>query len=192
MVSGDSFSRVFVTHPREGGYSQTARFGGAHAGPDESPHSDPYKDDPTTYEEGISNIDSSKWLEAMKYEMDSMSKSQVWDLIDPPEEPDHWTAVKNILKYLRRTKDMVLVYGGGELRLDRFTDSKLVVDYRKSISSYIFTCNGGALSWKSSKQETTTDSIIEAEYITASNAPKEIYERAKCCSLHIITSRALL
>ena len=25
---------------------------------------------------------------------------------------DHWTAVKNILKYLRRTKDMFLVYGG--------------------------------------------------------------------------------
>ena len=27
---------------------------------------------------------------------------------------DHWTAVKNILKYLRRTKDLVLVYGGEE------------------------------------------------------------------------------
>lgn len=29
---------------------------------------------------------------------------------DPGES--HWTAVKNILKYLRRTKDMFLVYGG--------------------------------------------------------------------------------
>ena len=26
----------------------------------------------------------------------------------------HWTAVKNILKYLKRTKDMFLVYGGDE------------------------------------------------------------------------------
>ena len=25
---------------------------------------------------------------------------------------DHWTAVKNILKYLKRTTDMFLVYGG--------------------------------------------------------------------------------
>ena len=25
---------------------------------------------------------------------------------------DHWTAVKNILKYLKRNKDMFLVYGG--------------------------------------------------------------------------------
>ena len=27
---------------------------------------------------------------------------------------DHWTAVKNILKYLKSTKDMFLVYGGDE------------------------------------------------------------------------------
>ena len=25
---------------------------------------------------------------------------------------EHWTAVKNILKYLKRTKDMFLIYGG--------------------------------------------------------------------------------
>ena len=31
---------------------------------------------------------------------------------DPGAE--HWTAVKNILKYLKRTKDMFLVYGGAE------------------------------------------------------------------------------
>ena len=27
---------------------------------------------------------------------------------------EHWTVVKNILKYLKRTKDMFLVYGGDE------------------------------------------------------------------------------
>jgi hypothetical protein len=30
----------------------------------------------------------------------------------------HWTAVKNILKFLRRTKAMVLVYGGSNVELD--------------------------------------------------------------------------
>src|SRR3954469_1685869 len=30
---------------------------------------------------------------------------------------DHWIAVKNVLKYLRRTKDLVLVYGGCEEEL---------------------------------------------------------------------------
>ena len=27
---------------------------------------------------------------------------------------DHWIAVKNILKYLKRTKDMFIIYGGDE------------------------------------------------------------------------------
>ncbi|KAL0413251.1 UNVERIFIED_CONTAM: hypothetical protein Sradi_1526800 [Sesamum radiatum] len=31
----------------------------------------------------------------------------------------HWTAVKTILKYLRRTKDIFLVYGGGEVNFGR-------------------------------------------------------------------------
>ena len=34
---------------------------------------------------------------------------------DPGES--HWTAVKNILKYLRRTKDIFLIYGGLEEEL---------------------------------------------------------------------------
>ena len=36
---------------------------------------------------------------------------------------EHWVAVKAILKYLRRTKDLVLIYGGGDLQLTGFTDS---------------------------------------------------------------------
>ncbi|KAK8623460.1 hypothetical protein V6N13_118345 [Hibiscus sabdariffa] len=38
----------------------------------------------------------------------------------------HWTTVKNILKYLRRTKDVFLVYGGKEeLRIKGYTDASL-------------------------------------------------------------------
>ena len=56
--------------------------------------------------------------------------------------------VKAILKYLRRTKDLILIYGGGDLQLTGFTDSDFQsdVDDRKSISRFVFIYNGGAVS----------------------------------------------
>ena len=71
---------------------------------------------------------------------------------DPGES--HWTAVKNILKYLRRTKNVFLVYGGEEeLVVTGYTDASFQIDKddSKSQSGYVFTINGGAISWKNSK-----------------------------------------
>ncbi|GJV53950.1 hypothetical protein Tco_1449691 [Tanacetum coccineum] len=66
----------------------------------------------------------------------------------------HWTAVKNILKYLRNTKDWFLVYGREkELRVTGYCDA--------------------AVTWKSSKQDTVADSTCESEYIAACEASKE-------------------
>ena len=61
----------------------------------------------------------------------------------------YWIAVKNILKYLRRTKDLILIFGGGsELKVEGYTDSDFMadVDDRKSILGCIFLCNDGAVS----------------------------------------------
>ena len=38
--------------------------------------------DPTTYKESISSPQSNFWIDAMKYEMTSMSQNKVWSLID--------------------------------------------------------------------------------------------------------------
>ncbi|KAK4383398.1 Retrovirus-related Pol polyprotein from transposon RE2 [Sesamum angolense] len=40
----------------------------------------------------------------------------------------HWTAVKTILKYLRRSKDMFLVYDGGELILEGYSNASFQSD----------------------------------------------------------------
>ncbi|KAJ9561556.1 hypothetical protein OSB04_006716 [Centaurea solstitialis] len=72
----------------------------------------------------------------------------------------HWVAVKNILK-----------------------------DDFKSQSGYVFTLNGGAISWKSSKQDTIADSTIEAEYIAASDATKEaVWLRNFISDLRVVAS----
>jgi len=93
---------------------------------------------------------------------------------DPGES--HWIVVKTILKYLRRTKDKFLVYGGSEeLVVSGSTDASFQTDKDvfRSKSRFVFCLNGGEVSWKSSKQSTVADSTTEAEYIAASEAAKE-------------------
>nr|GFA33743.1 hypothetical protein [Tanacetum cinerariifolium] len=63
----------------------------------------------------------------------------------------HWTTVKNILKYLRNTKDMFLVYG-----------DRICVRF-----------DGGVVDWKSAKKSIFATSSAEAEYIAAFDASKE-------------------
>ncbi|KAL0455914.1 UNVERIFIED_CONTAM: hypothetical protein Slati_0930600 [Sesamum latifolium] len=40
----------------------------------------------------------------------------------------HWGAVKSILKYLKRTKDMFLIYDGAELILEGYRDASFQSD----------------------------------------------------------------
>ena len=66
---------------------------------------------------------------------------------DPGE--GHWTVVKNILKYLRRTKNVFLVYGcEEELIVTGYTDASFQIDKNdsKSQSGFVFTINGDAVS----------------------------------------------
>ena len=67
----------------------------------------------------------------------------------------HWIVVKNILKYLRRTKDAFLLYGGqeNELVINGYTVASFQSnkDDFQSQSGYVFCLNGGTVSWRSSK-----------------------------------------
>ena len=87
----------------------------------------------------------------------------------------HWIAVKHILKYLRRTRNYMLIYSGAYLNPIRYTDSDFMSDKdtRKSTSRSVFTLGGGAVVWRSVKQSSIADSTMEAEYIAACEAAKE-------------------
>nr|GEW56939.1 hypothetical protein [Tanacetum cinerariifolium] len=72
----------------------------------------------------------------------------------------HWTTVKNIMKYLKNTKDMFLVYGGDlkrELMVSCYTDAGYLTnaDDLKSQTGYVFILNGGAVDWKTSGSNIT-------------------------------------
>lgn len=67
--------------------------------------------------------------------------------------PDHWTTVKCILKYLRRTRDYMLIYGSDELIPVGYTASDFMSnnDSKKFAFGYVFMLGGGAISWRSFK-----------------------------------------
>lgn len=94
--------------------------------------------------------------------------------------------------YLRRTKDVFLACGGEEeLVVNGYTDASFQTDRDdfRSQSGFVFYLNGGAVSWKSSMQDTVADSTTEARYIVASEATKEaIWIKKFVSQLGVITS----
>ncbi|KAL2238000.1 UNVERIFIED_CONTAM: Retrovirus-related Pol polyprotein from transposon TNT 1-94 [Sesamum indicum] len=81
------------------------------------------------------------------------------------------------LMYLRGTKDRALVFGKGKLTLFGFVDVDFAgSDYDKwrSTTGYVFTYGGTTVSWVSKLQKVVTLSMTEAEYVTVTEAAKEL------------------
>ena len=57
-------------------------------------------DEPTNYEEAMVSPDSAKWLEAMKSEMRYMYETEVWTLVDLPNDRK---AIENKLIFKKKT-----------------------------------------------------------------------------------------
>ena len=78
---------------------------------------------------------------------------------------EHWTAVKHIFNYLRRTRDYMLIYQDESLLPIGYTNSDFQshIESMKFTSGYVFTLGGGAICWKSVKQSSIADSTMEVE-----------------------------
>jgi hypothetical protein len=93
---------------------------------------------------------------------------------------NHWTAVKHLLRYIKRTKDYRLVFGLQNQEklqdLEVYSDSDYAGDKssRKSTTGVIAILNGGAISWQSRLQRTVAQSTMEAEYVALSHGCKEL------------------
>ena len=74
----------------------------------------------------------------------------------------HWQAVKWILRYLKGSIDIGLVFGRGTNRVIGhvigFCDSDCASDlnHRRFLHGYIFTLGGSAISWRATLQSTIT------------------------------------
>jgi hypothetical protein len=91
---------------------------------------------------------------------------------------EHWSLVKRILRYLRGTQSVGILYKfgrPGQLALSGFCDSDWGGDPtdRKSTAGWVFLLSGGPVSWSSRKQATVALSTTEAEYMSAAEAAKE-------------------
>ncbi|XP_055842534.1 uncharacterized protein LOC129909482 [Episyrphus balteatus] len=91
-----------------------------------------------------------------------------------PGKP-HWTVVKHILRYLKGTADMKLVYTSCDNNVSAFCDADWAsdTDERRSVTGYTFLLNNGAISWNSKKQPTVAISTTEAEYMALAEAAQE-------------------
>ena len=88
--------------------------------------------------------------------------------------PKHWEVVTHILKYLKRTRDYMLVYHCEDFIPIGYTnfDFQSDLDFKKSTSGCLFTLGGGDISWRSIKQSCIADSTMEAQYVAACDAAK--------------------
>ncbi|CAJ2668206.1 unnamed protein product [Trifolium pratense] len=93
--------------------------------------------------------------------------------MDRPTEL-HLAAVKRILRYLKGTINLGILYqrNQGELKLQGWTDSDYAgdLDGRKSTSGYVFMYGNGPISWSSKKQAIVTLSTTEAEFVAAASS----------------------
>jgi hypothetical protein len=89
--------------------------------------------------------------------------------------PPHIAAAKSVLRYLNGTRHLGVSYSSTSTPLQGYCDSDYAgdVDGKKSTTGWIWTKNGGPISWQSKMQSVVAQSTCEAEYYGAGSATKE-------------------
>jgi hypothetical protein len=89
---------------------------------------------------------------------------------------EHWMKVKWILRYLRGTTTHALCFRGSNNVLQGYVNSDMESDKdsRRSTIGYVFNVGGTTISWILKLHNIVTRSSIEANYVVATEARKEM------------------
>ncbi|KAE8255552.1 hypothetical protein A4X13_0g3000 [Tilletia indica] len=90
--------------------------------------------------------------------------------------PEHIIGAKRLLRYLKGTKSIGLVYSHvHNAQIEGFCDAdhSKDLDTRRSVSGYAFFIHGNLVSWRSRLQATVSISSAESEYVAMSEAARE-------------------
>lgn len=84
-------------------------------------------------------------------------------------------AVKRILRYLKGTIDLELIYGKTDEDIVGYCDAGWAgdMDERKSTTGYVFTYRGGLITWSTKRQQGVALSSTEAEFMEITAAAQE-------------------
>jgi transposase InsO family protein len=94
--------------------------------------------------------------------------------------PQHFAGLRHLYRYLRGTQEQGITYrGAGDIEtpptLSIYSDADFAActDDRRSVTGYSVHMGGAAISWLSTRQSTTAQSTVEAEYMASAEAVKE-------------------
>ena len=88
---------------------------------------------------------------------------------------EHWNAMTRLMRYLKRTVSYGLLYQKYPAVIKGYSDADWNTLSGDSLSTtgYVFTLGGGAICWKSKKQQIIAKSTMEAELIALASASEE-------------------
>nr|GEV36277.1 zinc finger, CCHC-type [Tanacetum cinerariifolium] len=129
---------------------------------------------------GVAQLEYSRIIGMLMYLMTSTRPDLAYDvsrLSRYTSNPSnaHWKAITRVLHYVRYSRDYGLDYDKHLAVMEGYSDANWISDVKdsRSTSGYVFTLEGAAISWKSSKQTVIAKSTMESEFIALDKCGEE-------------------
>lgn len=92
--------------------------------------------------------------------------------------PEHWTALKHVLKYIAGTKSygLLIPYSSGKILLEAWSDADWArdLDRRRSRTGFVIMLNDVPIIWTSKLQTATASSTPEAEFAALAASVRDV------------------